>query len=50
VFKRGKLIDREISAASKFSSVSDKNRGCGTAVMLASHHRDPRQKPVAQKQ
>jgi hypothetical protein len=32
VFKRGKLIGREISATSKFSSVSDKNRG-GAAVM-----------------
>jgi hypothetical protein len=32
VFKRGKLIGREISAVSKFSSVSDKNRG-GAAVM-----------------
>jgi len=40
VFKCGKLIGREISAASKFSSVSDKNRG-GAAVILASRHRDP---------
>jgi hypothetical protein len=42
VFKRGKLIGREISATSKFSSVSDKNRG-GAAVMPASRHHDPRQ-------
>jgi hypothetical protein len=33
VFKRGKRIGREISAGSKFSSVSDKNRGGGAAMM-----------------
>jgi hypothetical protein len=38
VFKRGKLIGLEISAASKFSSVMDKNRDGGAAVMPASRH------------
>jgi hypothetical protein len=33
VFKLGTLIGRRISAASKSSSVSDKNRGGGAAVM-----------------
>jgi hypothetical protein len=41
VFKRGKLIDRAISAASKFSSVIDKNRDGGAAVMPAISRRDP---------
>jgi len=43
VFKRGKLIGRRISAVSKFSSASDKNRGGGAVVMSAISHRDPRQ-------
>jgi hypothetical protein len=43
VFKRGKLIGLEISAVSKLSSVSDKNRGGGAAVMPAFSHRGPRQ-------
>jgi hypothetical protein len=42
-FKRGKLIGRDTSAASKFSSVNDKNRGSGAAVMPARHRGDPRQ-------
>jgi hypothetical protein len=42
VFKRGKLIGLEISAVSKLSSASDKNRG-GAPVMPASRHHDPRQ-------
>ena len=41
VFKRGKLIDRDISAASKSRSVGDKNRGGGAAVMPCESHRDP---------
>jgi hypothetical protein len=46
VFKRGKLIDRKISAVSKFSSVIDENRGGGAVVMPAMSHRDPCQNLV----
>jgi hypothetical protein len=50
VFKRGKLIDRKISAASKFSSVMDKNRDGGAAVMPCESSPWFAPKPVAQKQ